>query len=66
MGEYRNVYSIFVRKPQGGLRCRCENNIKTDLRDTGWGGMNWIDLAQNREQWRATSVVNRVMNPLVP
>jgi hypothetical protein len=37
-----------------------EDNIKTDLREIGWGGMNWIDLVQDREQWRA--LVNTVMN----
>jgi hypothetical protein len=40
------------------------NNIKMDLRDIGWYGMDWIDLAQDRDQWRA--LVNTVMNPLVP
>jgi hypothetical protein len=40
------------------------NNIKTDLRETGWGGMGWIDLTQNRGQWRA--LVNTVMNLRVP
>jgi hypothetical protein len=39
-------------------------NIKIDLRETGWGGMDWIDLAQDRDQWRA--LVNTVMNLLVP
>jgi hypothetical protein len=39
-------------------------NIKMDLRDIGWDGMDWIDLAQNREQWRA--LVNTVMNLRVP
>jgi hypothetical protein len=35
-----------------------------DLREIGWGGMDWIDLAQDRDQWRA--LVNMVMNPQVP
>jgi hypothetical protein len=39
-------------------------NIKMDLRDIGWDGMNWIDMAQNRDQWRA--LVNTVMNLRVP
>jgi hypothetical protein len=38
----------------------CVDNIKVDLRETGWGGIDWIDLVQDREQWRA--VVNTVMN----
>jgi hypothetical protein len=36
------------------------DNIKIDLRETGWGGMDWIDLTQNRDQWRA--LVKMVMN----
>jgi hypothetical protein len=40
------------------------NNIKIDLRDIGWDGMDWIDLAQDRNQWRA--LVDTVMNLLVP
>jgi hypothetical protein len=40
------------------------DNIKMDLRDIGWGGMDWIDLAQDRDQWRA--LVNIVMNVQVP
>jgi hypothetical protein len=39
------------------------DNTKIDLRDIGWGGMHWIDLAQDRVQWRA--LVNTVMNLLV-
>jgi hypothetical protein len=40
------------------------DNIKTDLREIRWGGMDWIDLAKDRDQWRA--VVNTVMNLRVP
>jgi hypothetical protein len=40
------------------------NNIKMNLRETGWGGMDWIDLAQDRDQW--TILVNTVMNLWVP
>jgi hypothetical protein len=40
------------------------DNIKMDLRERGWGGMDWIDLSQDRDQWRA--LVNTVMNLLVP
>jgi hypothetical protein len=44
----------------GRPRCSWEDNIKMDLRVTGWGGLDWIDLAQDRDQWRA--LVNTVMN----
>jgi hypothetical protein len=40
------------------------DNIKIDLRETGWDGMDWINLAQDRDQWRA--LVNMVMNLRVP
>jgi hypothetical protein len=45
-------------------RRRWVDNIKMDLREIGWDGRNWIDLAQERDQWRA--VVNTVMNLRVP
>jgi hypothetical protein len=41
-------------------RCRWADNIKIDLREIGWDGMDWIDLAQDRDQWRA--LVNTIMN----
>jgi hypothetical protein len=68
-GEKRNAYSILVEKPEekkplGRPRCRWVDNIKIDLRDIGCAGMDWIDLAQNRDQWRA--LVNTVMNLRVP
>jgi hypothetical protein len=69
MGEKRNAYRILVRKseckrPLGRPRRRWVDNIKMDLREIGWNGMNWIDLAQDRVQWRA--LVNTVMNLRVP
>jgi hypothetical protein len=69
MGEKRNAYSILVGKPEGKRplgrpRRRWVDNIKIDLREIGWGGMDWIDLAQDWDQWRA--LVNRVMNFRVP
>jgi hypothetical protein len=41
-----------------------EDNIKIDLRESGWSGMDWIDLAEDRDQWR--TLVNAVMNLRVP
>jgi hypothetical protein len=41
------------KRPLGRARRRWVNNIKMDLREIGWGGMDWIDLAQDRDQWRA-------------
>jgi hypothetical protein len=69
MGEKMNAYKIMVAKPEGKRPLgrsihRWEDNIKMDLRAIGWGGMDWIDLAQDRDQWRA--LVNTVMNLLVP
>jgi hypothetical protein len=52
------------KRPLGRPRHRWEYNIKIDLREIGWGGMDWIDLAQDRDQWRA--LVNTVMNLRVP
>jgi hypothetical protein len=69
MGEKRNAYRILVRNPErkrplGRPRRRWMNNIKMDLREMGWGGMDWIDLGQDRDQWRA--LVNTIMNLQVP
>jgi hypothetical protein len=66
--EKKNAYRIFVGKPEGkrplGRPRRGWDNIRMDLREIGWGGMDWIDLAQDRDQWRA--LVNTVMNLRVP
>jgi hypothetical protein len=64
-GETRNAYRILVGKPEekrplGRPRRRYENNIRTDLRERGWSGIDWIDLAQDRDQW--TVLVNTVIN----
>jgi hypothetical protein len=69
MGEKRDAYRILVgksegKRPLGRPRRRWEDNIKMVLREIGWGGMDWIDLAQDRDQWRA--LVNTVMNLRVP
>jgi hypothetical protein len=65
MRERRHAYRALVGKPEGRRplerpRRRWEDNIKMDLRDVGWGGMDWINLAQDRDRWRA--LVNAVMN----
>jgi hypothetical protein len=69
MGEKRNAYRILVGKPEGRRplgrpRRRWVDNIKMDLRDIGWDGVDWVDLAQDRHQWRA--LVNTVMNLRIP
>jgi hypothetical protein len=53
-GEKRNAYRILVGKPSGKRplgrpRYRWKDNIRMDLREIGWGGMDWIDLAQDRD-----------------
>jgi hypothetical protein len=69
MGEKGNSHRILVGKPEGkrplGIpRSRWVDNIKVDLREMGWDGVDWIDLDQDRDQWRA--LVNTVMNLRVP
>jgi hypothetical protein len=69
MGEGSGVYRILVGKPEGkrplgGLRRRWEDEIKMDLQDVGCSGMDWIELAQDRDSWRA--LVYAVMNLRVP
>jgi hypothetical protein len=64
-GEQRGVYRVLVGKPEGKRlmgrpRHRWENNIKMDLQEVGYGGMDWIGLAQDRDRWRA--ILNAVMN----
>jgi hypothetical protein len=69
MGPKRNAYSILVGRPDVKRRLgrpirRWVDNIKMDLREIGWDGLDWIDLAQDRDQWRA--LVNTVINLQVP
>ena len=65
MGEGRGVHRVLVGKPEGKRplgrpRCRWEDNIKMDLQEVGGGGGDWMELAQDRDRWRA--FVNTVMN----
>jgi hypothetical protein len=69
MWEKRNAYRLLVGTPErkGPLarpRRRWEDNIRIDLREMGWGDVDWIGLAQDRDRWGA--LVNAVMNILVP
>ena len=65
MGERRGIYRVLVRKPDGKRplgrpRRRWEDSTKMDLQEVGCGGMDWIELAQDRDRWRA--LVSAVMN----
>jgi len=69
MEEARGVCKFLVGKPQGKRplgrpRSRWEVNIKMDLQEVGCGSMDWIELAQDSDRWRA--LVNAVMNLWVP
>ena len=67
MGEGRGMYRVLVEKPEGNRplwRPRRENNIKMELQEVGYGGMDWIELVQDSEMWR--ELVNAVMNLRVP
>ena len=68
MGEGRGVHRVLVGKPEGkrplGSSHRWEDNIKMDLQEVGGGCGDWMELAQDRDRWRA--LVNMVMNLRVP
>jgi hypothetical protein len=69
MGEERGAYRVLVGKPEGMRtfgrpRRRWEDNIRMDLQEVGCGGVDWIELAQDRDRWQA--LVNAVMNLRVP
>ena len=69
MGDRRSVYWVLVgkpdgRRPLGRPRRRWEDNIKMGLQEVVYGGMEWIELAQDRDRWRG--LVNAVMNLRVP
>jgi hypothetical protein len=65
MGDWRGVYRVLLGKPEGKRllgrpRHKWEDNIKMDLQEVGCGGMDWIQLAQDKDRYRA--LVNAVMN----
>jgi hypothetical protein len=69
MGEKRNAYILLVEKPEekrplGRPKHRWVDNITMDLEEVGWGDVDWIDLAQDSNRWRA--LVNSVLNLWVP
>jgi hypothetical protein len=69
MGEGRGVHRVLVGKPEGKRplwrpRRRWDDNIKMDLQEVGWGFGDWMELAQDRDRWRA--LVGKVRNLLVP
>jgi hypothetical protein len=69
MEEGRGVYRVLVGKPEGRRplgrpRCRWEDNIRMDLREVVCGCADWMELAQDRDSWRA--LVSAVMNLRVP
>jgi hypothetical protein len=69
MGKERNAYRLLVGKPEeerplGRLRRKWVDNIKMNVLEIGWGGVDWIGLDQDRDKWRA--LVNAVMKLRVP
>jgi hypothetical protein len=69
MGEKRNAFRLLVgkpegRRPAGRSRRRWLDNIKMDLVEVGWGDVDWVGLAMDRDRWSA--LVNSVLNLRVP
>jgi hypothetical protein len=67
--EKTKAYRLLVGKPEekwliGRPRCRWVDDIRMELREVGWGDVDWIDVAQDRNRWRA--IVNLVLNLRVP
>jgi hypothetical protein len=68
-GERRNAYRLLVGKPEGRRplgrpRRKCLDNIRTDLVEVEWGGVDWIGLAEDRDRWR--TFANSVLNLRIP
>jgi hypothetical protein len=68
-GERRGIHRVLLGKPEvkrplGRPRPRWKHSIKMDLQEAGFGGLDWIELAQDRDRWRA--LVNAVMNLRIP
>jgi hypothetical protein len=69
MGEKRNAYIVLLGKPEGRRplgrsRRRRLDNIRMDFVEVGWGDVDWIGLAEDKDRWRA--LVNSVLNLRVP
>jgi hypothetical protein len=69
MGDRKGAYGVLVGRPEGRRllkrpRCRWVDNIKTDLQEVVWGGLDWIPVPQDRDRWRL--LVNAVMNLRLP
>jgi hypothetical protein len=69
MGDRRGAYRVLVGRPEGNTplgrpRRRWDNDIRMDLKETGWLGVAWIELAQDRDRWR--TLLDAVMNLRVP
>jgi hypothetical protein len=69
MGDRRRVYRVLLGKPEGKRplwrpRHRFEDNIKIEFQEVGCGDMEWVEVVQKRDTWRA--LVTAVMNPRVP
>jgi hypothetical protein len=69
MGEWKGLCRVMVgkhegKRPLGRPSHRWEDNFKIDLQEVGWGEMDWINLAQEKDRWRA--LVKTVMNHRVP